>query len=121
MRRIKSESCIDNLERFSIINFDSSQEMECFVMLKNNVNTFLLELSEYYGMEFDLRLKYESFRRIGTKIGIKSENRIKGWLLNGYIPDQTIQKILRLDIPDDLKALALRCRRPIIPNNCYVV
>jgi hypothetical protein len=88
-------------------------------MFKNNVNTFLLELSEYYGMDFDLKSKYQSFRRIGTKIGIKSENRIKGWLLHGYIPDQTIQKILRLNIPDDLKALALRCRRSIIPKLAF--
>jgi hypothetical protein len=85
-------------------------------MLANSVDTFLKELSEYYGVDFDLRWKSKSFRSIGSKIGIKSTNRIKGWLLNGYIPDQTIQKILRLDIPDDLKVLALRCRRSIIPK-----
>ena len=85
-------------------------------MLANSVNTFLIELSEYYGVVFDSGRKSESFRRIGSKIGIKSTNRIKGWLLNGYIPDQTIQKILRLDIPDDLKVLALKCRRSIIPK-----
>lgn len=85
-------------------------------MVKNNVDTFLLELSEYFGIDFDLKCKYQSFKRVGEKIGIKSGNRIKGWLLNGYIPDQTIQKILRLDIPDDLKILAFRCRRPIMPK-----
>jgi hypothetical protein len=82
----------------------------------NNVDIFLMELSEYYGVVSDLKWHSESFRSIGRKIGIKSTNRIKGWLLNGYIPDQTIQKILRLDISDELKILALRCRRSIIPK-----
>jgi hypothetical protein len=85
-------------------------------MVQNNVGKFLLELSEYFGIDFDLQWKYQSFKRVGEKIGIKSGHRIKGWLLNGYIPDQTIQKILCLDIPDDLKILAFRCRRPIIPK-----
>ena len=85
-------------------------------MLANSVVTFLMELSEYYGVVFDLRWKSEFFRSIGSKIGVKSTNRIKGWLLNGYIPDQTIQKIVHLDIPDDLKVLALRCRRSLIPK-----
>ncbi len=35
MRCIKSESCIDNLERFNIIDFDSSKDVEGFVMLFN--------------------------------------------------------------------------------------
>ena len=86
-------------------------------MLVNNVDTFLIGLSKFYGLDFDLRCKSESFRSIGSKIGIKSTKRIKGWLLNGYIPAQTIQKILHLDIPDDLKVLALRCRRSIIPKS----
>jgi hypothetical protein len=73
-------------------------------------------LSEYYGVDFDLKWESESLRIIGNKIGIKSTNRIKGWFLNGYIPDQTIQKIFRQDIPDDLKMLAFRCRRSIIPK-----
>jgi hypothetical protein len=83
-------------------------------MQGNSVGIFLLELSEYYGIEVDSEWKSESLRRVGKKIGIKSANRIKGWRLNGYIPDQSIQKILRLDIPDDLKASALRCRRSLI-------
>ena len=85
-------------------------------MLSNSVDRFLMELSEYYGVDFDLKWKSKTLRNVGSKIGIKSTNRIKGWLLNGYIPDQTIQKIFRLDIPDDLKMLAFRCRRPINPK-----
>jgi hypothetical protein len=49
-------------------------------MAKNNVGTFLLELSEYFGIDFDLKWTNQSFKRVGEKIGIKSENRIKGWL-----------------------------------------
>ena len=92
-------------------------ERNILYMLANSVETFLMGLSEYYGIDFDLKCKPESIRRVGNKIGIKSTNRIKGWLLNGYIPAQTIQKILHLDIPDDLKVLALRCRRSIIPKS----
>ena len=85
-------------------------------MLVNSVDTFLIGLSEHYGVDLDLRWNLESLRSIGDNIGVKSTNRIKGWRLNGYIPDQTIQKILSLDIPDDLKVLALRCRRSLIPK-----
>jgi len=94
----------------------AQKNTEYFAMVKNSVDTFLLELSEYLGIDFDLQWKYQSFKKIGEKIGIKSENRIKGWLLNAYIPDQAIQKILRLDIPDDLKILAFRCRRSLMPK-----
>jgi len=80
------------------------------------VDTFLLALSGYFGIDCDLKWTGEFLRNVGSRIGIKSANRITGWRLNGYIPDQSLQKILRLDIPDDLKTLALKSRRSMAPG-----
>ena len=76
---------------------------------KNIVDKSFQRLAEYYKIEIDYKWKAELTKKIGIEIGIKKANRISQWIKRGVIPDNTVNKIIKLNIPEDLENLFRDC------------
>ena len=77
---------------------------------KNNKVTKCFEaLAEWQNIPLVFGWKAKLVKIIGPRLYIKHSNKIGTWENRKYIPDDTIRRILKLDIPDSVKTLCKNC------------
>ena len=77
---------------------------------KNNKVRLCFEaLAEWQNIPLVFGWKAELVKKIGHQLYIKNSNKIGTWENRNYIPDDTITRILKLDIPDSIKTLCKNC------------
>lgn len=93
--------------------------MVCLFLLKiiqmnENKNIIILfeALAEHYEIPVRHGWKTMLIQKIGKQIDVKNSDLIITWNNRGYIPDLSLEKILKLDIPESIKELCLKCKKP---------
>jgi hypothetical protein len=78
-------------------------------MIQNNVSIFFLELAKYYNIKIEHKWMAVLWETVGPLTDIKAPNRMHSWVARGYIPELSINNLLKMDLPDELKALCESC------------
>lgn len=80
---------------------------------KNNIDLFLQSLAEHFGIDRGHGWKKALVKALnGLNLKISGGNLLNKWIGNNYIPDDSLNSFLALNIPDNLKALCEACRKP---------
>jgi len=74
-------------------------------IMDNRAKIFLEKIAIFYKIAIDHKWVSELYDKIGEDVEIKSANTISVWISRGNIPDHAIKKLLKLNIPDELKKL----------------
>ena len=89
-------------------------------MVKNNVEKFFIKLAEHLDISINYKWKTELFYKIGQIVEISSANRISGWILRGYIPELSMNNILKMELPGELKELCRACAKIKKPSKADI-
>ena len=78
----------------------------------NKVTLFFKALAEWQNIPLKFAWKAKLVKKIGHQLEINHSNLIGTWEGREYIPDDAIDIILKLDIPESLKTLCKNCEKP---------
>jgi len=81
-------------------------------MKDDTIKNFFLEFAKTIGIEPTWGWKTRFIDKIGKNINVNNPELISTWNSRGHIPDLAIEKILAHDMPDSLRELGEKCRKP---------
>lgn len=78
-----------------------------------NIIKLYKALADFYNIPIKHGWKTILFKNISDVIDIKNADLLSTWVIRGHIPDLNLEKILDLNVPENIRKLCKECKKPV--------